>query len=350
MNIKIYQDSGYIDIESIVKTQYPFIFITGGRATGKTYTSLKYATENNIKFIYMRRTQSQADLINKSDFSPFKSYNRDTGVNIITEPITKYNSAFYYGEMAEKSDKLKPSGNPIGYTAALSTIANMRGFDASDVELLIYDEFIKEKHERPLKNEALAFFNAYESINRNRELKGGKPLQALCLSNAMSIDNDIYRHLKLVDVVDRMQKKQHSYWVDEERGILVIQLHKSPISVWKSKTALYKLTEGSDFYDMAISNDFAFEEKGNIKPQPLIEYIPKVRVGEITIYLHKSNRRVYVTKHLSGTPQKEYGTGEMEKERFRKAYFFLWSDYMCGDIWFDSYESELEFRIAFGKN
>lgn len=350
MNINIYQKNGYVDIEGIIKTGFPFIFITGGRATGKTYTSLKYAVEKEIKFIYMRRTQSQADLINKTDFSPFKSYNRDNGVEIITEPVTKYNSAFYYGEMSEKSDKLKPSGRPLGYTAALSTIANMRGFDASDVELLIYDEFIKEKHERPLKNEALAFFNAYESINRNREINGSKPLQTLCLSNAMSLDNDIYRHLKVMDVVDKMGKKNHSYWTDNERGILIIQLQKSPISIVKSKTALYKLTQGSEFYDMAISNDFAFEEKGNIKPQPLIEYTPKVKIGEICIYLHKANRRVYVTRHASGAFQKTYDSGEIERERFRRAYAFLWTDYMMGDLWFDSYETELEFRIAFGKN
>lgn len=349
MKINIYQPSGYVDIKSILASGFPFIFITGGRATGKTYTSLKYAVESDTKFIYMRRTQSQSDLINRPEFSPFKSYCMDTGTNIVTEPITKYNSAFYYGEMAANSDKMKPSGAPIGYTAALSTIANMRGFDASDVQILIYDEFIKEKHERPLKNEALAFFNAYESINRNRELKGGLPLQALCLANAMSIDNDIYRHLKLVDVVDNMKKKGHEYWADKKRGILIIHLHRSPISSKKGTTALYKLTEGSNFYDMAISNNFAFEERGNIKPQPLKEYIPKVRVGDLCIYLHKSDGRVYACKHTTGTPKFEFGTGEIEKERFRKMFYFLWSDYMSGLIWFDTYDSELDFRIAFGK-
>jgi hypothetical protein len=42
--------------------------------------------------------------------------------------------------------------HPIGYTCALSTLSNMRGFDASDIQLLICDEFIPEKHERLLKN------------------------------------------------------------------------------------------------------------------------------------------------------------------------------------------------------
>ena len=348
MNINIYQESGYVDIESILKTGYPYIFITGGRATGKTYTSLKYVVENNLKFMYMRRTQSQADLINKPDFSPFKSYCRDVGTEIVTEPITKYNSAFYYGE-PDENGKMKPSGNPIGFTAALSTIGNMRGFDAQEVKVLIYDEFIKEKHERPLKNEALAFLNAYETINRNRELKAEPPLQVLALSNAMSIDNDIYRFLKLVDVVDDMKKKNHSYRADKERGILVIQLLKSPISEKKSKTALYKLTQGTEFFDMAISNEFAFEERGNIKPQPLEEYSIRVKIGDLCLYTHKSERRTYGCKHLSGTPRDTYGDGDVDKARFRNAYSFLWSDYMFGSVWFDCYDSELDFRAAFGK-
>ena len=46
---------------------------------------------------------------------------------------------------------------------ALSTVSNLRGFDMSDCTLLIYDEFIPEPHERPLKNEAAALFNAYEN-------------------------------------------------------------------------------------------------------------------------------------------------------------------------------------------
>ena len=346
--MRIYQDNGYVDIESILATGYPFIFITGGRATGKTYTSLKYCYENDIRFMYMRRMQSQADLINKPEFSPFKSYCRDENVEILTEPITKYNSAFYYAEYIETKGKVAPVGLPIGYTAALSTISNMRGFDASDVEVLIYDEFIKEKHERPLKNEALAFFNAYETINRNREMVGRKPLQALCLANAMSIDNDLYRHLKLIDIVDKMTSKGHYFYEDKERGILIIRLLKSPISDKKKNTALYKLTQGTQFYDMAITNDFAFEERTNIKPQPLKEYQPRVRVGEITIYQHKANGIIYVCSHVSGTPQ-TFSTGKVDLEKFSKEYIFLWTDYLRGYVWFENYTCEILFREAFGK-
>ena len=93
--MKIYDQNGYVNIEGIVNEGYPFNFLIGGRGTGKTYTSLKMAYENNLKFMLMRRTQSQADLISRPEFSVFKHINEDTGSDIQVERISKYNSAFY---------------------------------------------------------------------------------------------------------------------------------------------------------------------------------------------------------------------------------------------------------------
>ena len=128
--MKIYTAEGFCDIKGIIQQGYPFNFICGGRGTGKTYGALKYAREDHKKFILMRRTQSQADLISKPEFSVFKPLNGDNGWEVIPERVSKYNSAFVEDDIQ------------IGFTCALSTISNMRGFDASDVELLIYDEFI----------------------------------------------------------------------------------------------------------------------------------------------------------------------------------------------------------------
>ena len=104
--MKLYQDNGYVNIRGILSEKLPFNFVVGGRATGKTYTTLETVIEDEIPFMYMRRTQSQADLINKKEFTPFKSLNRDKGWNIVTEQISKYNAGFYIDE----SD----GGLPIG--------------------------------------------------------------------------------------------------------------------------------------------------------------------------------------------------------------------------------------------
>jgi hypothetical protein len=336
--MKIYQDSGYIDIRKILSLGLPFNFIVGGRATGKTYTSLETVIEDKIKFIYMRRTQSQADLINKPEFSPFKSLNNDFGWKIGTDSISKYNAGFY--QQIEQDDRLICSGAPLGFTAALSTISNIRGFDASDVELQIYDEFIPEKHERPIKNEGAAFLNAYETINRNRELKGRKPLQCICLANANDLANPIFMELRLVRKAEQMRRKKQEVYIDREKGIGMFILDKSPISQQKKTTALYRLTGGSNFERMSLNNDFSGDEIGRISSKPIAEYKPVVSVGEITIYEHKSNRTFYISTHLTGSPQ-TFGTGEAERARFIRQYKWIWDEYMENNIEFEEYLCEI---------
>ena len=196
--MKLYQDNGYVNIRGIIELGLPFNFVVGGRGTGKTYTALKTVKEDAIKFFFMRRTQAQADLINKPEFSPFKALNSDEGWEVITKAVSKYNAAFYNGV------ENLPQGEPIGYTGALSTMSNVRGFDAQEVKILIYDEFIPERHERPIKNEGSALLNAYETINRNRELKGHPPLQLLCLANANDLSNPIFLELGLVKKAEQI--------------------------------------------------------------------------------------------------------------------------------------------------
>lgn len=301
-----------MNIDYILRFPVPFIFCVGGRGTGKTYGALKYCLEKDVRFLYMRRTQSQADLINRSEFSPFKAVSSDMGIDIISAPVTKYNAAFYHA-IENEEGKLTPQGLPIGYTLALSTVSNLRGFDASDCDLLIYDEFIPEKHERPLKEEGAAFFNAYETINRNRELKGESPLKVLCLANANNITNPMFTELNVVDKVNGMYQKGQAVTINEQRGYAIILLSESPISAQKKQTAIYKLTQGTEFYNMAADNSFNIDY---VPPAAinLLEYNPLVVVDGIAVYKHKSEQRLYATNHISG------GAVSVDKRIYRKQY------------------------------
>lgn len=307
MNNKIYLPSGYLNIRGILSYKCTFNFIVGGRATGKTYGALSTVLDDNIKFMLMRRTQAQADLINKPDFSPFKPVCDDKHIDITTASVSKYNAKFMLED------------NTIGYTCALSTIANMRGFDASDVKLLIYDEFIPERHERPIKSEGAAFLNAYETMNRNRELKGKRPLTVLCLANAFDIANPIFLELGLVGIAEKMKQNGRELYIDRDKSILILLPDSNKIMKQKNETALYKLTEGSEFKAMALNNDFIYNPTENIKSLPLREFNPVVTVGEITIYKHKSKRLYYVSEHRTGNPP-TFTTDEIGLKRYIKNY------------------------------
>ena len=331
--MKIYDESGYVNIKGILEEGYPFNFLVGGRGTGKTYTTLKVAKEDGLKFMLMRRTQSQADLISKPEFSVFKPLNEDNGWNVMVRRISKYNSAFFIPSPDGETEK------EIGYTCALSTISNMRGFDASDIQLLIYDEFIPEKHERLLKNEADAIFNAYETMNRNREIKGIAPIQMICLANANDITNPVFESLKLIRIADRMQKGNTDRWTDEKRGIQLIMLHRSPISRKKSQTVLYNLTDGTEFSNMALDNDFNLDRQ-HIKARPLTEYTPICSIGELCIYRHKSENRLYASTHLSGVFNKKYSLSETDRLHYQRLFRTHWNMYISGKIDFEDVLAE----------
>ena len=343
--MRLYDSNGYVNIPEILKHEAVFIFIYGGRGTGKTYGALKEMKEGDHKFIYMRRLQSQTDIVKKDNMQPYKTLNDDMGWTVRPFPVNKYLSAFYDSTTNEEG-KIIPEGDQRGLLTSLSTFSNLRGVDGSEIDTIIMDEFIPELNERPIKGEADALFNAYETINRNRELKGEEPVKLLCLANSNRIDNPLFMELNLVRRAEKIRKEGKEYLYDPKRKMLLIDLYKSKISEEKSDTALYQLTRGTEFYEMAIRNSFINEERGRIETRPIREYKPVVSIGEITVYKHKSRKEYYVTTFKSGSPD-TYTTGEKDRERFKKAYFYLWSAYMKRLVVFEEYMSEILFDKYF---
>lgn len=343
--MRIYTENGWVNIPEILKHPAIFIFIYGGRGTGKTYGSLQEMIDDNLKFMYLRRLQAQADLVKKDEMQPFKTLNRDRGWSIQPFAINKYVSAFYESDVNDDG-KVIPVGDQKGLLTSLSTFSNLRGVDGNEIKVMILDEFIPELNERPIKDEAGAVFNAYETINRNRELNGEDPVKFLFLANSNRIDNPLFMELNLITLAEKIRKRGDEYYYDEKRRMLLIDLYKSKISEEKTNTALYQLTRGTEFFNMAIKNTFINEERGRIATKPIKEYRPIVSIGEICIYKHKSRQEYYVTGFKSGSPR-TYGTGEKDRARFRKDCFYLWTAYMKNKIIFEEYIYEVIFDKYF---
>lgn len=341
--IKLYETSGYVNIKGILETGYPFIFIWGGRGTGKTYGILKYLVEEQRRFVLMRSLQKQSDMMSIPQFNPFKQYNADTYSNINPCKLGRDFSAFYNCEIDEEG-RNQPVGDILGYTASLSTIGNLRGFGASDVEVIFYDEFIPEKSETPVRNACYSLLNGYETINRNRELQNKPPVQLVCASNSENVASDIFIKLGLVRKASEMAEKGQEICFLTDRGILLINLCMSEISQRKADTALYRMVgRESDFYKMAVSNSFYNLDYSDVQVKPLNEYRPMVTVGEITIYEHKSKMEYYVTKHPSGTPVDTFGLGEKDLSAFIRKYVWIWTEYLDFHVIFSDIESKILF-------
>ena len=328
---KIYDKNGWVNWDYIMNQGASFYSVTGARGVGKTYGLFKWCLERGIKFIYLRRLKSQLDQCARTDGNPFKKINTDYGRNILPKSAGG-NILFRDGEEL------------VAVGVALSTVANVRGIDFSDYDIIVFDEAIASEGERPIPKEFNAFLNFYETVNRNRELSGEKPVQAVLLGNANRLTNPYFSGWGFMKTALKMINGGQMVWRSGDGTRIMILLLDSPISRKKAETGLYK-NASKDFVSMALDNAFRTDAT-NIRSMPLIEFTHLVSVGEIGIYRHKTERKYYVSFTTKDQPYYEsYGIG---LKMFQQDFYNLRLYYMINKIvYFENYECELIFRELF---
>lgn len=330
----LYTPDGYIDMGAVLADPHPFIVVVGARGTGKTYGTLKTLVETDTRFIYFRRTSKIVDLITDPAIHVFKPLNTNEQWNIQPERSNG---------LARFSDR--DTGDLKGYAAGLSTFANVRGFDGSDVKVLVYDEFIPEPTERILFNAWTALLNAIETVGRNRELTGADPLKVVLLSNSDLIYSDIIAGLGIGDKLLSMQQTGTEQ-LDVSPELLLVRPCSSVFKEAKAKTALYRLTAGSDFADIALDNQFPIEDQSRIRKEPLKEYTPKAAINGIVIYRHKTLSRWYITDKLTGSPRIYDGT-PADLKRFYKEQMSVWLAHQRRQVYFAGVDVQTKFKNLF---
>lgn len=263
----------------------PFTFIVGGRGIGKTYSAIDRAIrEYKNKFLYLRNTREQLQESVGAFGNPFKKWASDNNLDIKMEMERRHAVVNQYVYDCDGNSTKKC----IGFAANLSTFENLRGIDLSNVQFILFDEFIED---RSLSfDQYKAFLHMYETVNRNRELSGEVPCKVVLLSNAQRLGNPILRGFNLIPVIESMQKSgQRSY----SNGPIRIELPFSSVSEEKKKTALYQATAGSDFEKEALENNFINDSFTGVKKVNISEYSPMFAIDGIYIYKHKSEVLYY---------------------------------------------------------
>ena len=331
---KLYDQNGWVNWDYIVNQNAAFTMVVGARGVGKTYGLFKYCKDHNRKFIYLRRLKSQLDQCATIDGNPFKKLNTDLSIDI--RPKRTTGGVLYYDQE-----------NTIALGVALSTVANVRGFDYSDYDCIIFDEAIASDGERPIANEFNAFLNFYETVNRNRELSGQQPVQAFLLGNANRLTNPYYSGWHFMRTAINMLQGRQMMWRNADGSRIMIQLMDSVISRKKKDTVLYK-NASDGFLTMALDNAFRTDAT-QIRSMPLNEFKLLVSIGDISIYRHKSERLYYVAMLRNG--QNQYEAYGMSLKMFQNDFYNLRLYYMIQKIvYFENFECELIFRDIFGLN
>lgn len=275
----------YFPIWDYVKKYNSFISICiGGRGTGKTYGTLKGLIEDRKNFIYMRISENELEYSTGND-SPFKSINRELGTEII---MKKKNGKY------QIYDELTLEHYGIGLD--LNKGAKAKGSDYSDYSFIVFDEFIPLTTVKTAtyKKAGDLLFQFLETVNRNRELEGKKPIRVILLSNAESLDSPILIFWGLSDIIYKMIINEVEFEYLENRDIAIYLPHDVPISSKKKETALYKsLPKESKVVNMALENNFYTENFLNVGRLPNNILVPLFSIKNLYFYDVKNTNLVY---------------------------------------------------------
>lgn len=328
---KIYTEEGWINWDYIIKQGAAFNMVVGARGVGKTYGLMKYCIEHNRPFIYLRRLKSQLEQCATNSGNPFKKLNADLEMDI--RPKGSQGGVLF-----------SQDGTVYALGVALSTVANVRGFDYSDYDLILFDEAIASDGERPIQHEFNAFLNFYETVNRNRELSGNRPVQCVLLGNANRLTNPYFSGWHFMKTALNMIHGKQMVWRSCDGSRLMIMLCDSAISARKRDTVLYK-NASDGFLNMALDN--AFRTDGtNIRSMPLREFNHIVSIGDIGIFKHKSDRIYYVS--FTTNHDNSYDSYGIGLKMFQQDFYSLKLFYLVQKIvYFENYECELIFREMF---
>ena len=329
----LYLDNGYLNMSGIIESGFPFIFVPAARATGKTFGSLLHFIDKE-KIMLLRRTQREADLQANADTTSYK----DVFDHLNRPFICKKSNGLGF-----VTDVSHETPHTVAVCAALSTFASVRGMGFSEIDHIVYDEFIAEAHVKKFAYEGQALANLYESIDRNRQVKGKKPTQLLCLANAVNMANDVFMYFDLITHAEEMIKNLQEVKIIGNKLLIIPQ--KSPISEKKAQTALYKAVN-SEFSDMAIRNKFILNDFTYVQERSLKEYTCQFQVGDLFVFRHKSKREYYIT-YQKGKTKNIYGSGYAALTKFRRDKWRFIAYYYDGLIRFQNYQSIALFEKYF---
>lgn len=292
MSKSLVNTTRFFDIDG--RSDMPFQLIFGARGTGKSYSALKKVRkdyhEKGGRFLYVRRTREEQESVSSEFGNPFKKLNTDLHIEVTSQSLRGVGGVGCFTE----NDEI------IGYSVGLSSFANLRSIDLSDVNTILFDEAIAEIHKHAIKNEGTALLNLYETVNRNRELFNEDPVTLFVMANAIRLNNHILHTFNAISVIQSMIESGERRRTIPERGLYIELVDRVSIVGEKRTTALYKLGAEA-FNNETLSSTFVNDDMSAVKPKvDMKHYKPYLAFGDYGIY-YNANRDVFHVADAKGS-------------------------------------------------
>lgn len=303
----------YYDIKDDL-AMYPnawCLMVYSKRGGGKTYSTLRYMYEHKKIFVFMKRTIDDVKNLCKGsgrigtvdkdygvDLSPFKPLNRDFGWSVKCYEIGEGLAGFWNTE-TDENGKVSPVGSPIGFVLSATAVQKFKGYDLSECDYMIYDEFIPRPWERVNRKEGDQVLDMYETIARDRVKRGKDELKLICLANATEIANPFFITLDVVDIASNMNINNIEYNYDEYRGIM---LHQLPADFDQDadthKTGIQKAMEHTQWGIMAYGGKFGYNDFSAVGHERMKGYRPvcAIKHQQKYFYIYYKEGRYYMNR------------------------------------------------------
>lgn len=299
-------------------------FVWSKRGPGKTYSALWLCYYSDIKFIYIKRTDKDVNLILKNDnmdfdASPYKDLKRDKGLNIVGVKIDDGIGAFYEADAEGEPKKL------LCYVLSFNKVQAYKGFGFADCEFIIFDEVIPQKGERIKRSEGENLLDLYMTVSRDRQKRGRRPLKMLLFCNAEEISTPVTKELEIIDDIADMNASGQAYMFTI-RKMLLHHITNDEVPITEAEEdGIYAGMKGTAWWDKAFGGYFSGNDFSNVSKRSIRRSIPLIhaiyRKHDYYIYYNEEKGRYY----MCSAPAKCQYEYNLDRENEQKKF---WCDYV----------------------
>lgn len=278
--------------------------VYGARASGKTYSALRFAYENNIPLMYTKRTKEDVNILctneNGIDLSPYVPINRDAGYNIRPQLIKNGIGGFY-----DKTDSEgNPTGAPVSYVSALNSMKTIKGIELSFCDWFLFDEFIPQMGEIVRHAEGQMLLDMYMTINRDRTKRGRQSLKLILFANTEQISTPITNELEIVDDIVNLNASGETHLYLEDREIMLHHITEFEVPTNAENEGIYKAMKNTAWGLKAFGGEFTNNDFSNIGRDNIKNYQPIVcfKYKHVKWYIWRKADKVFICNIKGNAP------------------------------------------------